>query len=107
MNIPVSEESYMRPSVHYTLPYTLAETYEQDRHRGEERRHAHHRALLEGGPSGPSLPARLRATILARMRPDHSLTDYPCRLPDGSIGRVAVVQQGGEWALLCRIAGTA
>ena len=25
----------------------------------------------------------------------HSLTDTPCRLPDGSIGRVAVVLDGG------------
>jgi hypothetical protein len=35
---------------------------------------------------------------------DHSLTDYPCRLPNGSIGRVAVVQQGEDWALVCRAA---
>lgn len=33
---------------------------------------------------------------------DHWLTDDPCRLPDGSIGRVAVVLQGSEWALVCQ-----
>jgi len=96
----------MRPSVLYKLPYTLADTYEQDRHRGEEQRHAIHRALLEGAPAGPSLAVRLQAAILTRLRRDHSLTDYACRLPDGSIGRVAVVQDGGEWTLLCRVART-
>ena len=35
---------------------------------------------------------------------DHSLTDYPCRLPDGRIGRVAVVLQGADWTLVCRVA---
>jgi len=97
----------MQPSVRYALPYTLAEACEQDRHRGEERHHAHERALRDARAERPSLAVRLRAAILARMRPDHSLTDYPCRLPDGSIGRVAVVQHGGEWTLLCRVAGTA
>lgn len=96
--------SSMRPSVPYTLPYTLAEAYEQDRHRGEERRHAHHRALLERGPSGPSLAVRLRAAILKVMQRDHSLTGRPCRLPDGRIGRVAVIEQGKDWTLVCRVA---
>lgn len=94
----------MRPSVHYTLAYTLADAYEQDRHRGEERRHAHHRALLEGGSSGPSLPARLGAAILKVIQRDHSLTNRPCRLPDGRIGRVAVVDRDGEWNLVCQVA---
>ena len=35
---------------------------------------------------------------------DHSLTDYPCRMPDGRMGRVAAVLEGGEWTLVCRTA---
>jgi len=95
----------MSPSVHYTLPYTLADTYEQDRHRGEERRHAHHRALIEGRVERPAWSARLVAAALRVVRRDrHSLTAYPCRLPDGRIGRIAVVSSGGDWALVCRVA---
>ena len=95
----------MRPSVPYKLPYTLAETYEQDRHRNEERRHAHHRALLEARAERPSLPARLVAATLRTVRRDrHSLTKHPCRLPDGRIDRTAVVQVDGSWELVCRVA---
>ncbi len=94
----------MDPSAAYSLAhvYTIADA--QDRHRGEERRHAHHRALLGGRPLGPSLPARLSATIRKLTQRDHSLTDYPCRLPDGKIGRVAVVLQNGDWTLVCQVA---
>jgi hypothetical protein len=89
----------MRPNVSY-----LVASIEADRHRGEERRHALHRALADAGPTGPSWPERLRDRILSLVRRDHSLTDYPCRLPDGGIGRVAVVPSGGDWALVCRTA---
>jgi hypothetical protein len=90
----------MRPSVLY-----LTDTFEADIRRNL--RYAHHRAaLLESRAGHASLPARLQAAILTRLRRDHSLTDYACRLPDGSIGRVAVVQHGGEWTLLCRVART-
>jgi hypothetical protein len=82
----------------------LATTYEVDRHRLEERRHAHHRGLLEGRVERPSLPARLAAAILRIVqRERHSMTTYPCRLPDGRIGRTAVVQVDGTWALVCRV----
>ncbi len=37
-------------------------------------------------------------------RDRHSLTAYACRLPDGKIGRTAVVMSGGEWTLVCRVA---
>jgi hypothetical protein len=37
----------------------------------------------EPGPGRASLVARLQATILLRIRRNHSLTDYPCRVPDG------------------------
>ena len=45
-----------------------------------------------------------RALALGTSAEDHSLTDYPCRLPSGGMGRVAVVQQRGEWTLVCRVA---
>lgn len=96
----------MRPAVLHRLPYSLADTCDQDRHRGEEQRHAIHRALLQGAPAGPSLAVKLQAAILTRLRRDHSLADHACPLPNGSTGRVAVVQHGGEWTLLCRVAGT-
>lgn len=94
----------MDSSAAYSLAHVYALADVQERHRGEERRHAHHRALLEGRRSGPSLPARLSAAIRKLTQRDHSLTDYPCRLPDGKIGRVAVVLQNGDWALVCRVA---
>ena len=93
----------MRPPA-TSLLHALPATYEDDRHRDEGRRHADRRALLETRTQRPSVPARLRAAILAIARRDHSLTDYPCRLPDGSIGRVAVIQQNGDWTLTCRVA---
>jgi len=95
----------MRPSQPSSLLHYLAATYEEDRHRGEERRHSHERALLETRGEHPSSRARLGAALLNLVRrDDHSLTDHPCRLPDGSIGRVAVVQNSGEWQLVCRLA---
>ncbi len=48
--------------------------------------------------------AGLRAAILHVIRRDHSLADHPCRLPDGRIGWVAVVLDGDEWVLVCRVA---
>ena len=50
------------------------------------------------------MSAGLRAAITHMILRDHSLTDYPCHLPDGRIGRVAVVLDGGEWVLVCRVA---
>ena len=44
-------------------------------------------------------PLRL---IGARRRPDPWLTAYPCRLPNGKMGRAAAVFTGGEWTLVCR-----
>jgi hypothetical protein len=86
-------------------PSPFIEAMEADRHRGEARRHTHERALRETRPERPSVAARLAAATLRVVRRDrHSLTDYPCRLPDGKIGRTAVVLQGGEWALVCRVA---
>jgi hypothetical protein len=86
-------------------PSPFIEAIEASRHEGEARRHADERALRETRPERPSVVARLAAATLRVVRRDrHSLTDYPCRLPDGRIGRTAVVLQGGEWALVCRVA---
>jgi len=88
-----------------SLVSILAATFDEDRHRGGARRHDHHRALLESRAARSSRSARLRAEILHVVRRDrHSLTDYACRLPDGKIGRVAVLELNGEWTLVCRVA---
>lgn len=34
---------------------------------------------------------------------DHSLTEYPCRMPDGRMGLVAAIFDQGEWTLVCRM----
>jgi len=82
----------------------------QDDLKREARRHAlaHSARLDRGGPGIRSLiagmPARLGAAIPALTRRDHSLTDHPCRLPDGGRGRVSVIQQDGDWAFVCVVA---
>jgi hypothetical protein len=83
----------------------VALTYVEDRHRGEARRHALQRGPLEMQDERPSRPARLAAAIMRIVRREvHSMTDYPCRLPDGKIGRTAAVEVEGEWTLVCRVA---
>ena len=86
-------------------PHHLVAAIEEDRHRGEARRHAHERALREARPERPSLAARLVAAITGVARRDRQrLADVACRLPDGKTGRTAFVLQGGEWTLVCRVA---
>jgi hypothetical protein len=89
----------------------LAAHADTDRHRGEERRHEHHRELSEARAESPSLFSRsqsqfgrLEIAIRTRLRPEHSLTDYACRLPDGRMGRVAVIERNGDWEMVCRMA---
>jgi hypothetical protein len=83
----------------------LAAACEVDRHRGEALRHALQRSLLEGQAERPSLLARLAAVGLRVARRErHSMTSYACRLPDGKIGRTAVVLVNGEWELVCQVA---
>lgn len=85
--------------------YDLAVAIQKDRRRDEGRHDsAHHGASREAQPARVSFATRVRAAIQDVFRRDHSLTDYPCRLPDGRIGRVAVVQADGEWTLVCRVA---
>jgi len=86
-------------------PSPFIEAMEADRHRGEARRHTHERALRDTRPERPSVVTRLAAATLRVVRRDrHSLTKYPCRLPNGRIGRTAVVFRDGEWTLVCRVA---
>ena len=93
----------MRPPI--MLTQLQGANIDEERHRGEEQRHARHRSLVEAQGERPSLPARLAAAALRMARRDrHSLTNYPCRLPDGKIGRTAVVRSGGDWTLVCRVA---
>jgi hypothetical protein len=58
--------------------------------------------LDEAPVPGPSMLARLTGAFRKGEPDEHSLTEYPCRLPDGTMGRVAVIMQGGDWALVCR-----
>jgi predicted nucleic acid-binding protein len=78
---------------------------EEAHHRGEGQHPAHLRALLEMRAARPASSARfVAATLRAVWRERHSLTNYPCRLPDGLIGRTAAVQRNGEWVLVCSVA---
>ena len=53
----------------------------------------------------PSLLARSRAGLSRAVRRErHSLTSYPCRLPDGTIGRTAIYLVDGEWTAVCAVA---
>jgi hypothetical protein len=78
---------------------------DHERRGGEGWRHDYHRSLLEAPDERSSLPARMGAAFIHVVRQDrHSLTDDACRLPNGKLGLVAVVEQGGEWTLVCRVA---
>jgi hypothetical protein len=84
----------------------LVADFEADCRREELRRAEQRRGLMEteARSESPSLLAQLEAAFRTRLQPEHSLTDYPCRLPDGRMGRVAVIQQDGDWAMVCRMA---
>jgi hypothetical protein len=93
----------MRPQI--MLTQLQGADIDRERHRGERRRHARHRALPEARVERPSLPARTGAALLRVARRDrHSLTTYPCRLPDGRTGRTAIIRVDGEWVAACRVA---
>ncbi len=74
------------------------------RHREDARRLEQYRLFMEARVETPSPLSRLGQAIRTRLQAEHSLTDYPCRLPDGRMGRVAVVQQDGDWTMVCRLA---
>jgi len=52
-------------------------------------------------PIRPSLLARSIDAVRRRLDDRHALTDYPCRLPDGRMGRTAIRQDGDEWVGVC------
>jgi hypothetical protein len=39
--------------------------------------------------------------LIDRLENPHSMTDYPCRLPDGRMGKVAIREVDGEWEAIC------
>ncbi|MCJ7709582.1 MAG: hypothetical protein MUQ32_02005 [Chloroflexi bacterium] len=82
----------------------LEADFEADRRRAEVRRHQYDRVHVQASAGSGSLLSRIKGVIPTRQRPNHFLNDYPCRLPDGRMGRVAVVPQGGEWAMVCQLA---
>lgn len=63
--------------------------------RVEEARRAH---LVAG-----SRPRYLTwfAGMRDRVRYRHAMTDYPCRLPDGRMGRTAIRHVDGDWVAVC------
>jgi len=88
----------------YLHLYYRAASIGESRGRDEERLDAaQHLVPREAQPERVSLATKVRAAVQFVLRRDHSLTDYPCRLPDGRIGRVAVVKVAGEWSLVCRV----
>lgn len=82
----------------------LTDVMEENRHYNEERRHAYQRALEENRVIRPSLSIRLKSKINSLRKEDHTLTNYPCKLPNGKMGRVAVIAQDGDWAFVCKVA---
>jgi hypothetical protein len=83
----------------------LAGPRDEDRYRGMERRLAIERALretaIERATGEHSAGEPFWARLLTRLRPDHSLTPYACRLPSGELGRTAIKFRDGEWTAVC------
>jgi hypothetical protein len=52
-------------------------------------------------PSASPAHDRTWTRLLARLRPDHSLTAYACRLPSGDLGRTAIKFLNEEWTAVC------
>jgi hypothetical protein len=90
----------MRP--HIPIVFSLVADFDDGRHRGENRRHECHRALASAQVAQLSWRARLGAAFANLGRDDHSVTDYACRLPNGNMGRLWVVQRGGGLTAVCR-----
>jgi hypothetical protein len=85
--------------------YQMATLHDEGEYRHLERAISQRRALRRPEADRTLRLARVRAG-LARLirREDHSLTDYPCRRPDGSMGRTAIRLVDGEWAAVCTVA---
>jgi hypothetical protein len=69
------------------LLHHLADTFEEDRHRGEERRHAHHRALLETQVERPAMRTRLLATTMRIVGRNRLRATRVAYLTGGSVGQ--------------------
>ncbi len=83
----------------------LAATRHEERARRLDRRVDTERALREPAIE-PVVPAnrvhdRHWLRLLDRIRPEHDLTPYACRLPTGELGRTAIKFLGGEWTAVC------
>ena len=83
----------------------LAATRDEERVRRLDQRLTAERALREPVIE-PVVPARrvherLWLQLLDRIRPEHSLTSYACRLPSGDMGRTAIKFLNGEWTAVC------
>ncbi len=80
----------------------------ESRHRERDLSHAR---ALKGVERGDGILSRavawlssLRPVTTERATPavgEHELTDYVCRLDDGSMGRVAIRESKGEWIAVC------
>jgi hypothetical protein len=83
----------------------LAATRDNERARRLNQRLDAERALRDP-TTEPVVPAsevhdRLWLRLLDRIRPEHGLTTYACRLPSGDLGRTAIKFLNGEWTAVC------
>jgi hypothetical protein len=90
--------------------YEIHKTAQAERFRHRERDLSHRSALKAAQPR-QGMVSRI-VSGLDRLRPmaarraaiaddAHELTDYICRLADGSMGRVAIHESDGEWIGVC------
>ena len=80
----------------------------ETRHR---ERHFSHARALRGHERADGIMSRVVARLVslspaftkraALAAEEHELTDYVCRLDDGSMGRVAIRESDGEWIGVC------
>ncbi len=76
----------------------------------EQARRMDQRRNTQGALREPAIEPVVRAgevhdprwlRLLDRIRPEHSLTPYACRLPNGDLGRTAIKSLNGEWTAVC------
>jgi len=80
----------------------------ESRHR---ERHFGHRRALMGHDRTDSIVSRVVGRLVslrsattkraALAAEEHEMTDYVCRLEDGTMGRVAIRESDGEWIGVC------
>ena len=85
----------------YTDPRFCAPRID-DRSRATEKRYEMERTYeIERAQAPSDNHDPIWARLFARLRPDHSLTAYACRLPSGDLGRTAVRFLDEEWVAVC------